>query len=62
MVETLAQALGKTARRKLLPVPAGEMPLTHADLAKARRILGYSPQVSFEDGIQRFARWLKAQP
>jgi UDP-glucuronate 4-epimerase len=61
MVATLAQALGKTARRKFLPVPAGEMPLTHADLAKARRILGYSPQVSFEEGIQRFAQWLKAQ-
>jgi UDP-glucuronate 4-epimerase len=62
MVDTLERALGKTARRRFLPVPTGEMLLTHADLAKARQILGYSPQVSFEDGIQRFARWLKAQP
>jgi UDP-glucuronate 4-epimerase len=58
MVETLAQALGKPVRRKFLPTPAGEMPLTHADLTKARRVLGYAPKISFEDGIRRFARWL----
>jgi UDP-glucuronate 4-epimerase len=59
MVETLAQALGKPVRRKLLPTPPGEMPLTHADLTKARRVLGYAPKIGFEDGIRRFARWLQ---
>jgi UDP-glucuronate 4-epimerase len=59
MVETLAQALGKPVRRKLLPAPPGEMPLTHADLTKARRVLGYAPKIGFEDGIRRFARWLQ---
>jgi UDP-glucuronate 4-epimerase len=59
MVDTLAQALGKPARRKFLPAPAGEMTLTHADLTKAHQILGYAPKVSFEEGIQRFADWLR---
>jgi UDP-glucuronate 4-epimerase len=62
MVEALAQALGKPVRRKLLPAPPGEMPVTHADLTKARRVLGYAPKISFEDGIQRFARWLQERP
>jgi UDP-glucuronate 4-epimerase len=59
MVEILAQALGKPAHRKFLPTPPGEMLLTHADLTKARQVLGYAPKISFEDGIRRFARWLQ---
>jgi UDP-glucuronate 4-epimerase len=60
MVEILGHALGKPVRRKYLATPPGEMLLTHADLTKAREVLGYSPKVSFEDGVQRFAVWLKA--
>jgi len=61
MVRTLEQALKKPVRMKFLPIPPGEMLLTHADLTKARRILGYSPQIGFEDGIRRFVAWLEAQ-
>jgi UDP-glucuronate 4-epimerase len=58
MVDALGRALGKPARKKYVPTPAGEMTLTHADLTKASQILGYSPQVSFPEGIRRFAAWL----
>ena len=61
MVETVAQALGKPVRIKYIPTPPVEMLLTHADLTKARQVLGYAPKVSFEDGIQTFAHWFKAQ-
>jgi len=61
MVDTLGRALERPVLRKFLPTPAGEMLLTHADLTKARQMLGYSPQVSFEDGIHRFAGWLKSR-
>ncbi len=33
------------------------MPLTHADLAKARRLLGYDPRVPLAEGIAEFAAW-----
>jgi len=59
MVDALAQALGKPARRRHIPTPAGEMVLTHADLTKADRVLGYSPRINFETGISRFAQWIK---
>ena len=59
MVDALGRALGKTVRRKFVATPPGEMLLTHADLTKSRQALGYSPKVSFEEGIRRFAEWLK---
>ena len=62
MVKTLGQALEMPVRCKFIPTPAGEMLLTHADLTKTRQILGYSPKVSFEEGMRRFAAWLKSQP
>ena len=61
MVDTLGHALGQPVRKKFIPTPAGEMIVTHADLTKARQILGYSPKVSFEEGIRRFAEWLKSR-
>jgi UDP-glucuronate 4-epimerase len=62
MVDTLGRTLGKTVRRKFIPTPAGEMLLTHADLTKSRQVLGYSPKVSFPEGIRRFVEWLKSRP
>jgi UDP-glucuronate 4-epimerase len=61
MVDTLGRALEKPVRRKFIPTPAGEMILTHADLSKASHVLGYAPKVSFEEGIRRFAKWLKSR-
>ena len=61
MVDTLGLALGKPVRKKFIPTPPGEMTLTHADITKASQILGYSPQVNFEEGIRRFAQWLKTR-
>lgn len=61
MVDTLGRALHKPVRRKFIPTPAGEMILTHADLTKVNQVLGYSPKVSFEEGIGRFAEWLKSR-
>ena len=61
MVETLGQALEMPVRCKFVPTPAGEMLLTHADLTKTRQVLGYSPKVRFEEGIRRFAAWLKSR-
>jgi UDP-glucuronate 4-epimerase len=61
MVSTLGRALNLPVNCKFLPTPTGEMLMTHADLTKAHQLLGYSPQVSLEEGIHRFAAWLKAR-
>ena len=57
VIAALETAIGKKAMIERLPAPPGEMPITHADLAKARRLLGYEPRVSFEEGVQEFVAW-----
>ena len=59
MIDTLEGALGKTAMRTYLPSQPGDMPVTFASLEKSRRLLGYSPKVSFEEGIRLFVECFK---
>jgi UDP-glucuronate 4-epimerase len=59
LIHLLEQKLGKAARIKTLPVQPGDMLSTHADLAKAYRLLGYEPKVPFEEGIGHFVNWFR---
>jgi UDP-glucuronate 4-epimerase len=61
-VTLLERALGKEAIKEFLPMQPGEVLTTYADIDKAQRMLGYSPKMSIEEGIQRFVNWfLKAK-
>jgi len=35
------------------------MPLTHADISKAKRLLNYNPATPFEDGVKEFVDWYR---
>ncbi|HSE97866.1 MAG TPA: GDP-mannose 4,6-dehydratase, partial [Blastocatellia bacterium] len=61
LVELLETALGKKAVIEHQPAQPGDVPITYADISKARRLLGYNPQTKIEAGIDRFARWFKEQ-
>jgi UDP-glucuronate 4-epimerase len=61
MIDTLESALGKTAMRMYLPSMLADMPVTFASLDKARKLLGYTPKVSFEEGIRLFVDWFSGQ-
>jgi len=61
MIETLESALGKTAERMYLPIRPSEMLVTYASLEKSQKLLGYSPKVSFEEGIRLFVDWFRGQ-
>lgn len=61
VIRALEDALGAKAIIDRQPEKPGEMPLTHADLAKARRLLGYEPRVSFEEGVREFVDWFRRQ-
>ena len=43
------------------PAPASEPLVTYADVSKAKRLLGYEPQVKVEEGLARFVEWLRAE-
>jgi UDP-glucuronate 4-epimerase len=57
LIELLEQALGKKATLDRRPTQPGDVPLTCADISKARGKLGYNPQVKIEQGIPLFIDW-----
>ena len=62
LIEILEHALGRRAVIDRKPLQPGDVPVTYADISKARRLLGYEPKTKIEAGIERFAEWFKAQP
>jgi UDP-glucuronate 4-epimerase len=59
MIELLEDALGKKAVIDRQPLQPGDVPITYANIDKARAKLGYDPRVKIEEGIRRFAAWVK---
>ncbi len=57
MIETIEKTIGKPAIINKLPMQAGDVDKTVCDWSKAQRLLGYSPQTSFEEGIKKFVEW-----
>ena len=57
MISDLEATLGRTATVNSLPAVRGDMPLTYADVSKARRLLGYTPKTRFREGIRKFVEW-----
>lgn len=60
-VRVLETLLGRKAEIEDVPAPASEPIITFADTEKARRLLGYEPQVNIEEGLARFVAWLRAE-
>jgi UDP-glucuronate 4-epimerase len=58
-IAVIEKAVGKKANVKELPVPAGDVPVTYADVSKAKRLLGWEPKVTVEEGVPKFVEWYK---
>jgi UDP-glucuronate 4-epimerase len=62
LIVAIENALGKKAKINQLPEQPGDMPLTCADISKARKLLGYKPTTRLNEGLPRFVDWfLEAQ-
>lgn len=61
LVELLEKALGKRAIIDRQPEQPGDVPVTYADISKARRLLGYNPKTNIEAGIEQFVDWFFKQ-
>jgi UDP-glucuronate 4-epimerase len=59
MIGLLEAALGKKAIIDRQPLQAGDVPITFANISKAKQKLGYNPRVKFEQGIKLFADWFR---
>ena len=58
-IDTLEKFLGKTAEKNLLPLQPGDVPDTFADVEALVEDVGYKPNTSIEQGIQRFVSWYR---
>jgi UDP-glucuronate 4-epimerase len=59
MIEVLESCLGRTAVKNMLPMQAGDVKATAADVDDLMRDVGFSPSTPIEVGIQRFVDWFR---
>lgn len=57
LVEALENVLGKKAILNRLPEQQGDVPVTYADISKAKELLRYEPQTKLEEGLAKFVEW-----
>jgi UDP-glucuronate 4-epimerase len=56
-IECIESALGKKAQKNLLPMQAGDVPDTFADVDDLVRDVGYKPATPVEEGVRKFVEW-----
>ena len=58
-IEIIEKATGVMAIKKMMPMAKGDVLITYANVSKANRLVGYNPQVTLEEGINKFVEWYK---
>jgi UDP-glucuronate 4-epimerase len=61
LIEVLEENLGKKAVIDRQPMQPGDVPVTFADISKARKLLGYNPTTKIREGIPKFVEWFVGQ-
>lgn len=59
LIQLIEQALGKKAKIDALPDQPGDVPVTYADITKARALLDYRPTTPVAEGVKRFVEWFR---
>jgi UDP-glucuronate 4-epimerase len=59
LIDLIAAAAGVEPTIDRLPDQPGDVPITYADVAKAKRLWGWEPAVPIEEGIRRFVAWFR---
>jgi UDP-glucuronate 4-epimerase len=58
-VEMVEAAVGRPAKRRMLPVPKGDVPATHASAALLQALTGFVPAIGLEAGVRAFVEWYR---
>jgi UDP-glucuronate 4-epimerase len=58
-INAIETATGIAAERNNLPMQAGDVPVTYADVDDLMADVGFKPDTSIEDGIERFVQWYR---
>ena len=59
-IETIERALGMEAKKNFLPMQAGDVPVTYADVADLVRDTGFAPKTTLAEGIARWTAWFRS--
>jgi len=59
-IEAIEEALGQKAIKNFLPLQAGDVPATWADVSDLEKDLGYKPNTDIRVGVKRFVEWYKS--
>jgi UDP-glucuronate 4-epimerase len=59
MIALLEQACGRVAEKRLLPLQAGDVRDTFADISAIERDLGFAPTTPIDVGIPHFVNWYR---
>ena len=59
MINTIGKVLNVQPKIKQLPMQPGDVDMTFADVSKAKKLIGYEPKITFEEGITKFIDWYK---
>jgi len=57
LIEVIENELGKKAVIERQSLQPGDVPITYADISKARELLNYNPTTKIEPGIKKFVEW-----
>lgn len=58
-IEAIEQATGKEAQKEMLPIQAGDVEETYADVSTLMRDFGYQPKMGLKEGVRRFVDWYR---
>lgn len=58
-VQTLEKAIGKEAKKELLPMQPGDVYQTYADVDELTKDFGFKPNTPVEEGVKRFVKWYR---
>ena len=58
-IETLEKCIGKTAEKEYLPMQAGDVYQTYADVNELMKDFDFKPSTTIEEGLSKFADWYK---
>lgn len=59
LINVIEDKVGKKAKVNQVPDQPGDVPITYADISKAKKELGYNPRTDLESGIEKFVKWYK---
>jgi UDP-glucuronate 4-epimerase len=58
-IAVIEELIGRRAEKRLMPIQAGDVPESFADIEESRRDLGFEPKTSIRAGLAKFIGWYK---